>query len=104
MTTDSYPGLIDTRPARGFSVHCTQGALGEWFTVIPRSSDQATVLRGRGVAARASLTADEVRGQLARLGLSSHEIGALMASARGCSTLITAAGRTGRWNLRHLFA
>ena len=104
MTTDAYTAAAGGHTAGGFSVHCTQGALGEWFTVIPRSAGHAAALRGQGVKARMSLSAEEVRRQLMRLGLPPREVDALVEGARLCSTLISAPPRLDRWSLRRLFA
>ena len=86
MMTNTVHEHTSRAATLGFSVHCTEGALGEWFTVIPRTYDTATDLRGRGVNARASLSAQEVRGQLARLGLTPYDVDGLLASARQRST------------------
>lgn len=104
MTTASLVAPSGGHTARGFSVHCTEGALGEWFTVIPRSPAHAAELRQRGVRTRVALSAGEVRGQLARLGLTPWDSDALVASARHCSTVISRPRRLDRWSLRRLFA
>lgn len=86
------------RAARGFSVFCTEGALGEWFTVIPSSPSAAADLQRCGVMAKASLSAQQVREHLCRLGLLPPDVEALLASARASSTLITSLGAGPAWS------
>jgi hypothetical protein len=73
----------------GYTVLCTQGALGEWFTVIPGSTDKASELRTRGVRTGASLSGLEIRSELERIGLDGRDIDRAVAVARAWSTTIS---------------
>jgi hypothetical protein len=77
------------RHTHGFSVLCTQGELGEWFTLIPGSPQRARDLQRRGVPAGATLTWSDVRWQLERLGLADAEIDQAVDDARRSATTIT---------------
>jgi hypothetical protein len=76
-------------PTHDVAVLCTQGALGEWFTVIPRSSSRARDLQRRGVAAGSSLTSADLRRQLERIGLPRADIDRAVESARRSATTIS---------------
>lgn len=102
MTNTTFGQVRAADAADGLAVHCTQGALGEWFTLIPRSSQRAQDLRRCGVVAGASLTSDDVRRRLARLGLPGDAIDHAVARARRAATTITVQ-RSGVALLHRLF-
>lgn len=73
----------------GLTVFCTQGALGEWFTVVPASPLRARELQRRGVAAGVTLSWADVCWQLQRLGLAETEIHRAVDDARRSATVVT---------------
>jgi hypothetical protein len=89
MASTSVTTVDTCRHTHGLSVLCTQGALGEWFTLIPGTAQRARDLQRRGVTAGATLTGTDVRRQLARLGLADAEIDVAVDSARRSATTIT---------------
>jgi hypothetical protein len=89
MTGTSHTETSFAAASLGLAVHCTRGALGEWFTLIPRSPQRASDLRRCGVPAGASLTGADVRYELERLGVPEAEIEVAVAHARRAATTIT---------------
>lgn len=101
--TGTYQTLTSSSdPALGLAVHCTQGALGEWFTLIPQSPERARDLRRCGLPAGASLTSADVRYELERLGVPDVEIDVAVTHARRAATTITVQ-RTSASFLHRLF-
>lgn len=89
MTSTVHASTSAGDPSLGVAVHCTRGALGEWFTLIPRSPQRASELRRYGVPAGASLTGADLRYELERLGLPEAAIDDAVAQARRAATTIT---------------
>jgi hypothetical protein len=89
MAQQSLESPTEWRQVHGYAVLCTQGALGEWFTVIPASTDKASELRTRGVRTGSSLSGLEIRAELERMGLDRRDIDRAVAVARAWSTTIS---------------
>lgn len=103
MTATDSPWTSAADPCPGLAVHCTQGALGEWFTVIPRSVERARDLQRSGVVAGASLSSTGVRQALARLGVPGNAIDTAIAQARRAATTISVPPSAGAFLPRLFF-
>lgn len=73
----------------GLTVFCTQGALGEWFTLVPSSPFRARELQRFGVPAGVTFSWEDVRRQLLRLGMAEAEIDRAVDAARRSATVVT---------------